>query len=328
MAVFLVVSALFIGASYAAKDAEGEAGVFGGPLSEGEIQGTDHSAEATLDAATRLARGSQTEVVTDPSFPEAALSSDNINISHNDTGNSVFSYVIERGDTVARIAEKFGISPQTVLWANPGVRSGSLRAGDTITILAVSGILYPVREGETPESIASSFGLTFGQLQEFNKGVNFAELGVGVSLIIPGARPEDMPKTVSSAGKLPRLPGYFILPTRGFNWGRLHVHNAVDIANSCGTEVVAAAEGLVVPDDSLNDGASGWNGGYGKFVFIEHPNGTKTRYAHLESTSVKIGDYLRQGDVVGAMGNTGNVQGVTGCHVHFEVYGAQNPFVK
>ena len=113
------------------------------------------------------------------------------------------------------------------------------------------------------------------------------------------------------------------MPTTGWNWGRLHNYNAVDIANACGTSIYAAAEGLVIDEKSF-----GWNGGYGHYVDIEHPNGVITRYAHTEKNSVSVGDYVAQGDVIAYIGNTGLTHGVTGCHLHFEVRGARNPFTK
>ena len=128
------------------------------------------------------------------------------------------------------------------------------------------------------------------------------------------------------SGVLPDLKDYFALPAIGWNWGQLHSVNAVDIANQCGTSVHAAAEGLVVSDSVLGSGASGWNNGYGIFVLLEHPNGVKTRYAHLDKVLVKIGQYVSRGEEVGVMGNTGNTHGPTGCHLHFEVLGAKNPF--
>ncbi|MGC9046603.1 MAG: M23 family metallopeptidase [Minisyncoccia bacterium] len=120
------------------------------------------------------------------------------------------------------------------------------------------------------------------------------------------------------------LKGYFIMPVQGYNWGILHSYNAVDIAAPCGRPVKASASGLILElsgDDS-------WNDGYGNYVFIGHLNGTKTRYAHLSKVLVKVGDYVSQGDVIGLVGNTGNTHGPTGCHVHFEVYGAKNPFAR
>jgi len=113
---------------------------------------------------------------------------------------------------------------------------------------------------------------------------------------------------------------YFILPTQGFNWGKLHLRNAVDIANSCGAPAVASAQGLV-SDLSLDS----WSEGYGHYVILAHPNGTKTRYAHLDKIFVSFGQYVKQNDSIGTVGRTGDA---TGCHVHFEVSGAPNPFIK
>jgi lysostaphin len=122
---------------------------------------------------------------------------------------------------------------------------------------------------------------------------------------------------------LPDLAGYFAIPTTGWNWGRLHKYNAVDIANACGTPIYASAEGLIVEAAS-----SGWNEGYGEYIVIEHPNGTKTKYAHNRKIMVSIGDYVLKGDQIAEIGNTGFTHGPTGCHLHFEIFGAKNPFAK
>lgn len=112
----------------------------------------------------------------------------------------------------------------------------------------------------------------------------------------------------------------FSLPARGINWGVLHQHNAIDVAGACGSGVYAVAPG------QITDVRSGWEGGYGNYVDIDHGNGVSTRYAHAESVTVKVGQMVGGGDIVARMGNTGNS---TGCHVHFEVFGpaaAVNPF--
>lgn len=117
--------------------------------------------------------------------------------------------------------------------------------------------------------------------------------------------------------------GYFIAPTTGWNWGKIHDYNAVDIANICGTPVHAAAEGLVIESKT-----EGWNDGYGSYIEIEHPNTMKTRYAHLSKNTAQLGQYITQGDLIGQIGNTGNTHGPTGCHLHFEVRGGKNPLGK
>jgi murein DD-endopeptidase MepM/ murein hydrolase activator NlpD len=98
----------------------------------------------------------------------------------------------------------------------------------------------------------------------------------------------------------------------------IHGHNAVDLASSYGTNIMAAADGTVIVAK-----IGGWNGGYGNYVVINHPNGTQTLYAHMSSISVSVGQGVTQGESIGRMGETGDA---TGVHVHFEIRGAPNPF--
>ena len=236
--------------------------------------------------------------------------------------SDLITYKIQKGDTLYGIASYFGVSLDTLIGANPSVKARLIKPGDELNILPTSGIVYKTQDGDTLESIAAYFGIPESNIRQFNKSINFGSLGVGASLIIPGGK-----KTAYGGSSLPDFKNQFIKPADGFNWGKLHPYNAVDIANTCGTPVLAAAEGLVIPDNNLGDGSGGWNGGYGNFVLIEHPfgDGVKTRYAHLKEIFVSIGDYVKQGDKIATMGDSGEA---TGCHVHFEVYGAENPFAK
>ena len=94
--------------------------------------------------------------------------------------------------------------------------------------------------------------------------------------------------------------------------GGIQQHDGTDYAVPIGTPVQASAQGKVsrVGDDG--------NKGYGKYIEIEHGDGTKTLYAHLSKIGVAQGDTLGQGSVIGASGSTGNS---TGPHLHFEVIG-------
>ena len=112
----------------------------------------------------------------------------------------------------------------------------------------------------------------------------------------------------------------FIRPTTGRVSQWLHGNNAIDIANACGTQVIASDDGIVSTVISNNK----WNRGYGNYIVIEHTNGTKTLYAHLQSVAVVQDQYVLQGSIVGHIGSTGLS---TGCHLHFEVHGAKN-FVR
>lgn len=236
------------------------------------------------------------------------------------TRDGLLAYKVQKGDTLSKIASNFGISLNTIFWANSSV-GNNIRPGQELVILPVSGVLHQIEEGETIDSIAEFYVVPASKILQYNKQAA-GKLKIGSTLVIPDAKPKKTFATASLAD-LPNYPGYFILPTTGWNWSKLHYFNGVDIANACGTPIYAAAEGLVVKQNE-----SGWNDGYGGFVELEHPNGAITKYAHTQKNLVAIGDYVLQGDIIARIGNTGNVHGPTGCHLHFEIHGAKNPFAK
>ncbi|MGB6242892.1 MAG: peptidoglycan DD-metalloendopeptidase family protein [Castellaniella sp.] len=96
--------------------------------------------------------------------------------------------------------------------------------------------------------------------------------------------------------------------------GRRTMHEGLDFVAPRGEPIRAASGGLVV--------RSGTQRGYGKMVEIDHGNGLRTRYAHASSLSVKVGDIVRQGDVIAKVGSTGRS---TGSHLHFEIRMADYP---
>jgi murein DD-endopeptidase MepM/ murein hydrolase activator NlpD len=117
----------------------------------------------------------------------------------------------------------------------------------------------------------------------------------------------------------PAIPGYYIRPLAGgVKTQCLHGYNAVDLGTPTGTSVMAAASGTVIVARP-----SGYNGGYGEYIVIQHPNGTQTVYGHLSKLYVTDGAHVSQGQTIALSGNTGNS---TGPHLHFEVRGAANPF--
>ncbi|OGZ02185.1 MAG: hypothetical protein A3G64_03175 [Candidatus Liptonbacteria bacterium RIFCSPLOWO2_12_FULL_60_15] len=228
-------------------------------------------------------------------------------------------YKIQEGDTLSKIAAHFGVSTDTLRWTNEGLRSQALQIGQELVVLPVSGVVHRVQEGETPESIAALYGVPSEAVMNINKSFE-----AGASVIVAGGKPLRGVSYVAS--KLPDLGSYFMKPVNGWNWGRLHETNAVDIANACSTPILAAAEGLVEEIGSPRS----WNDGYGGYVKIKHPVAAEvyTLYAHTSENLVKEGDYVARGDLIAKIGNTGNVHGPTGCHLHFEVRNARNPLAK
>lgn len=229
-------------------------------------------------------------------------------------------YRVREGDTLSGIAARFGITVQTLRWSNPSLAS-VLTLGQELVILPISGLLYSVKDGDSLEAVASRYELNPQTIRDYNPDYQKILDQPGGTLILPYAKPLAN-AGLASAVTLPKITNYFMLPARGWNWGQLHDFNAVDIADQCGKPIYASAEGLVVEES----GTGFWNQGHGSYLLVEHPNNTKTRYSHTSKNLVKVGDYVAQGDEIALIGSTGNTHGPTGCHLHFEVYGAVNPF--
>lgn len=228
-------------------------------------------------------------------------------------------YVIQQGDTVSSLAAKFGISENTILWANDLSGSATLEPGDELIILPVSGALHLVRPGDTMSEIALWYKSNAQEILQFNGVESEGKILVGDILIIPGGQ---QPSTLPN-GRLTEVGGIFLKPVpRSYKTTQgLHPFNAVDFANgSCGGPAYAAAGGSVQ--------IAGYNSGLGNYVRILHPNGVVTVYAHLSSQAVGGGEKVSQGQTIGYIGHTGHTipAGPAGCHLHFEVRGASNPF--
>jgi murein DD-endopeptidase MepM/ murein hydrolase activator NlpD len=239
-------------------------------------------------------------------------------------GTQVSTYTVQEGDTLSFIASDFGVSVDTIIWANNLKNADSIKPGMELKIPPVSGVVHKVKKGDTLDSLAKKYGVEAEEIISFNFLPKSGSIQEGQELIIPGGKlrqPAPVPQTtIKRFAYLPDLGGFFSWPTTGYNWGRIHGRNGVDIANSCGTLVYAASDGSITLAK-----ASGWNGGFGKAIKVVHSNNTETLYAHLGQLSVNIGEFVTKGQQIALMGSTGRS---TGCHLHFEVHGAKNPLAK
>lgn len=254
--------------------------------------------------------------------------------------NTIINYTVQEGDSPGKIAANFDISLNTILWANGLNSSSVIKPGQELIILPISGISHKVKEGEVLSTIASKYKASIDEIISFNNLKDERSVQAGQEIIVPGgiisssnsSSSSSVSSSVTSSGLKPmtedvsfwpEYPGFFAYPASGgWNKGELHYYNAVDIISSCGSPIYASADGIVA--EAKGFGAS-YNLGYGNLVKIQHYNGTMTVYAHLNEVLVKEGNKVYQGDLIGRMGDTGNSNG---CHLHFEVRGAQNPFIK
>jgi len=234
-------------------------------------------------------------------------------------------YEVQGGDTVGTIAEQFGVSTQTILWSN-NLSDGSLiQPGDTLYILPTSGIAHTVKSGETIGGIALKYKADEKEILEFNGLIDGSDLAAGDEIIVPGGQPPPPPppppttqlasvRDVFSGGTpapnaAPAAGGSYTWPTvtRRISQYYGYGHTGIDIDGEFGDPIYAANSGTV---------STGWYGGYGLQVLINHGNGTQTRYGHMQKVFVSNGQYVSSGQTLGEMGSTGRS---TGSHLHYEV---------
>lgn len=225
-------------------------------------------------------------------------------------------HTVAEGDTLEAIAVKYNIDIDTILGANPNIDENSLQLGDQLTILSQKGVMHTADMGDTLWSIANAYGVDVNVIMAANAKVTEA-LNIGEKLFIPGGKPQPKTEVVVaraeyqvSRGSSNRFswPAHGSLSSHfGYRWGRLHA--GIDIANDIGTPVTAAMSGRVV--------STGWQSGYGYTLEIEHAYGYETLYGHLSEFAVHSGQYVRAGQTIAYMGNTGYS---TGPHLHFEVH--------
>lgn len=246
-----------------------------------------------------------------------------------DGGNTqISSYIVREGDTLSSVAKMFGVSANTIIWANNLSRTTGLRVGQTIVILPVTGISYTIAKGDTIKGIAVRYKADVDEILRYNDLTLDDTIVIGRTIIIPDAEVRvSVPTTRKISAGInpahdtggPDYSGYYARPVVGGTKTQgLHGYNGIDIAAPVGTPIYAAAAGTVIVSPT-----GGWNGGYGTMVIISHPNGTQTVYAHNSKNLVVIGQHVEQGQKIALMGATGKA---TGSHVHFEIRGAKNPF--
>ena len=256
--------------------------------------------------------------------------------------SEIIRYKVEEGDNLSKIASKFSIDVNTIIWANNISNLNRLRVGQELKILPVPGVLHSVEKGENLSKIAKKYKVSIASVTQQNSLKEESNLQAGEKIIIPGGKKiyiksySEPKKLVASAGsvgkgsKKSKSVGGAIInskplvaesrklirpssgtTTQGYRAG----HRAIDIASRMGTPIKAAQSGVVIK------AMTGWNGGYGNVIVVDHGNGMQTLYAHIKPGGiyVKKGQNVSKGQVIGAMGNTGLVYGATGIHLHFEV---------
>jgi murein DD-endopeptidase MepM/ murein hydrolase activator NlpD len=268
----------------------------------------------------------------------------------------VITYTVQPEDTVFGIAEKFGLRPNTILWGNYETLRDDphrLKPGQVLNILPADGTYYEWHTGDGLNGVAKFFGVTPETIIDWPSNHlspdtigDYANPNITPStwIFIPGGYREfvtwSAPRITREDPSVAKVlgPGHcgpvdhgplgkgsFIWPANnhflsGYNYLPETNHYGIDIDGNSGDSVYAVDDGVVV--------YSGWNNwGYGYVIVIDHGNGWQSLYGHLSAISVGCGQFAYQGNVIGAIGATGNA---SGPHLHFELmsdtYGKVNPW--
>jgi len=252
--------------------------------------------------------------------------------------NNIVEYTVSLGDSVFAIANTYGIQPETVLWSNYNVLKDdphSLSAGMELKIPPVDGVYYQWQDGDAIESVADKFEVEIDDILTWSGNqldLTNPQIEPDNWVMIPGGQREFQQWIVpvparGSAGVSTGIygggacpggydglygSGAFIWPSNNHSlsgndyWSG---HLAIDVGVVLGEAIVAADAGVIM--------FAGWSsGGYGYTVAIDHGNGYQTLYGHLSSVNVSCGQSVRQGQLIGLGGSSGNS---TGPHLHFEV---------
>jgi murein DD-endopeptidase MepM/ murein hydrolase activator NlpD len=254
------------------------------------------------------------------------------------TRERIEQYVVANGDTLWSIAERFGLKPSTIVWANSLTNADVLAIGQPLIIPPINGVIHRIGAGETLDTVAERYGVKPAEIAAFApNGLGGASpLVPGQDIIVPGGTPpaptppilaESPPAADPAPAAASAAPasaaatsgttavGSFIWPATGalttyFGENPAYYgpggHNGLDIANSLGTPLLAADGGVVI--------YAAWKGGLGNAVGIDHENGFVTWYGHASSFATSVGQRVSRGQVVAYMGSTGNS---TGSHIHF-----------
>jgi len=238
----------------------------------------------------------------------------------------ITEYLVQQGDTFSVLSQKFGISTDTIVWANNLSKNAILQTGQKLIIPPVSGTIHHVKKGDTLGEIAKTYKSNAEDIISFNELSERGDIYIGDILVIPNGIMPSLP--TPSYPQTPLASSYFICPilspcriTQGLHW-----YNAIDFSNgSCGDPIFAAAGGAILKVKY------GWNSGAGNTVTILHPNGVVTTYGHLQTILVVPEQIVSQGQMIALMGGQPGTLGAgrsTGCHLHFGVQGSRNPFSR
>ena len=278
----------------------------------------DRTQQAAIDSVTIEAAASAGQrVAATANMPEAEQQIRSyLGLSATAALPAAFVYTVERGDTVSKLASRFGLQEATIRFNNFEIYDPDLlEIGATLNLPVRDGVIYVVQGGDNLTSVSHNYDADVEATVAFaGNGLRSAdEIWVGQTLLLVGGSASVASGSFVGEWSMPsfgwpmavtQISTYFGAP-RANSYG---YHTGVDWPAPYGTLIGSTAGGVV--------SFAGWDGGYGYWVEVDHGGGVRSRYAHLSEIFVGVGEWLEAGSLVGGVGISGNS---SGAHLHFEI---------
>ncbi|MBQ3825364.1 MAG: peptidoglycan DD-metalloendopeptidase family protein [Spirochaetaceae bacterium] len=272
-----------------------------------ETPGIVYSTEAALENMESIENGE--------SLTEMLESEETTHVAAD--GVTYLSYRVKAGDMIGKIAERYGVTEDTLLSVNNIQNSRTLQINQYLRIPSMAGILYTVgKNGETIKDISEKYEINADDCAYVNKVALESTLSAGASLFLPGARMDYTTRQEINGDLFVKplhsyyyLSSYYGYRTSPFDSSRRTFHGGIDMAAYQGTAIYAALSGTVTE--------TGYSSVYGNYVIISHHSGYKTLYGHMSKILAHKGQVVNTSTQIGKVGSTGMS---TGPHLHFTVY--------
>lgn len=237
--------------------------------------------------------------------------------------SDVTTYVVQGGDTIGGIANRFAVTQKTILSANNMSDGNYIKPGQELLIPPITGVLHKVVKGDTIASIAKKYKVAEQDILDFNHLADASAISIGQTIMVPGGEmPEAIPTTPSTSGSQPSYSGRVPASAPSIGGGKLnwptvgrkinqyfkYGHTGIDAECTYSNPLYAAREGTV-------SAVIYQRYGYGYHIMINHGGGLVTLYGHASKIFVKPGQRVTRGQTIAMCGSTGRS---TGTHVHFE----------
>jgi len=212
-------------------------------------------------------------------------------------------YKVKPGDTLKSIAKKYHVKPESISGSSRLNEFQEISVGQTLSIPSQDGFYYIVKKNERLANILQAHKVGLDKFMTENEHVNIDLLDLGEEIFLPGAKP-----IRHAEGWLIPVASRVITSGYGWrSWPRSAFHKGLDL------------KAFYVPLRASKSGTvtfSGWLGGYGNAIIVQHDDTYKTMYAHLSRRHVAVGQHVKRGQILGRTGDTGYS---FGPHLHFEV---------